>query len=968
MSHNSFIQKIANHIQSHYDLAKEELTVVFPNKRAAYYLRNAIKTCYQQTIWLPQMLSIEEAVTEWSGITLADSIDLIFELIDIDAELHKEQDSDLTVFGSQAAQMAKDFNEIDQYGIDAHHVFSYILENKRLEYWNFDEKNSNEKEIKYLQFFHSLYDYYLRLRMRLSAQNKGYYGMITRQLAELPEAELIQKTSAKRILFAGFNALTVTEERIINTLLRNNKAEILFDYDAYYLDDPNNEAGLFARRYRQDHPEWLKNGISNALSTEKKTIHIVAASGNTLQTKALQANLQNSQQDDSVVILADENLLIPVLNAIPDCGSFNGIKVSMGYPISKTPVNQFVKEYMSLRKRSPILRKVVIDGKESMVEGWYIWPVIRLMDLEIVKIIFPKVELAAYSQWKTQAVKNGKFVFGPNDINSIKGADSIQHFLNIVFSHYDIPSPQSVIQSVRTLLQYIANRIQDNDTLSGGVFLLNQLSEVEKTINRLTQIAERNHSYIKDINGLETLYRLLSSSANVKLNSKDTEGLQIMGLLETRNLDFKHVHLLSVNEGILPADKSQSSFIPHFIRRECGLTSYVEKQAVFAYHFYHLLQSGEDIHLYYNNLGESSGGEASRFILQIKHELAQNANIHIKEESFSCKAEPSVETIALAANKSTALERLHYLIEKKGISPSALSTYLICPLKYYLRYVAQIEDNSAEEEIGSNVIGTVIHDTLELLFADYQPIDGTPQIIDKALFDKVIAPQWEQKVDQAIAKNLPNGFPDVGFNYLNKTVIQQQLKSYLHFTSKQLAENNLVILETEGELQAMLHMEQGDCLFKGRTDRIDQWGSIYRVIDYKTGHVESADLKLPVRHQGANDLEYLKKLSEKGIQLLLYKYMYLKQYQNIKPKQVEAAIHGLRYGRNIEFVLTKAAPTKADSNVDATFLEGDRFLGDMEAMLAAVIAEMLDPQTPFMQAQDDKKCGYCEFKLICKRE
>ena len=181
MSHNTFTQRIAEHIQSHYDLRGQELTVVFPNKRAAFYLRNILKNSIQQTIWLPQMLSIEEAVSQWSGMMLVDNIDLLFELIDIDAELHKEQNSELSVFGSQAAQMAKDFDEIDQYDTNAQHLFRYVVENKKLEIWNFNEARSKEKELKYLQFFTSLYDYYVCLRERLLVKNKGYYGLITRQ-------------------------------------------------------------------------------------------------------------------------------------------------------------------------------------------------------------------------------------------------------------------------------------------------------------------------------------------------------------------------------------------------------------------------------------------------------------------------------------------------------------------------------------------------------------------------------------------------------------------------------------------------------------------------------------------------------------------------------------------------------------------------------------------------------------------
>ena len=326
-----------------------------------------------------------------------------------------------------------------------------------------------------------------------------------------------------------------------------------------------------------------------------------------------------------------------------------------------------------------------------------------------------------------------------------------------------------------------------------------------------------------------------------------------------------------------------------------------------------------------------------------------------------------METIALSAQKSNAMDRLHYIIEEKGLSPSALSTYLNCPLKYYLRYIAQIEDNSVEEDTGVNVIGTIIHDTLEFLFADYLPKDGKTQLVDKELFDKVIKPQWEQKLAHSIAKNLSNGLPDVGFNYLNRVTIEQQLKNYLNYTSKQLESGSLAILETEGELKTKLQTPHGDCLFYGRTDRIDRFKELIRVIDYKTGHVNSSDLKVPVHHQSESDLDYLKQIPEKALQLLLYKYMYLKENPNIAPEQVTAAIHGLKYANAIEFNLTKASPTKNDTDADIAFLEDDRFIPDMEALLQAVVGEMLETAIPFTQAEDDKKCSYCEFKLICKR-
>ena len=241
-------------------------------------------------------------------------------------------------------------------------------------------------------------------------------------------------------------------------------------------------------------------------------------------------------------------------------------------------------------------------------------------------------------------------------------------------------------------------------------------------------------------------------------------------------------------------------------------------------------------------------------------------------------------------------------------------------------------------------------------------------MINKKLFDECIKPQWEQKLAQSTAENTPNGFPDVGYNYLNHAIIEQQIKNYLNYISKVLETNTLAVLKTEGKLKTHLQTSKGDFIVRGFADRIDQFDGHIRVIDYKTGHVDSSNLKVPVRHQSETDLNYLKQIPEKALQLLLYKYMYLKENPNIAPEQVTAAIHGLKYANNIEFNLVKANPTKNDADADTTFLDDSTFIHDMDSMLKAVIDEMLDTEIPFVQAEDDKKCGYCDFKLICKRE
>ena len=305
------------------------------------------------------------------------------------------------------------------------------------------------------------------------------------------------------------------------------------------------------------------------------------------------------------------------------------------------------------------------------------------------------------------------------------------------------------------------------------------------------------------------------------------------------------------------------------------------------------------------------------------------------------------------------------MLQQKGLAPTSLSTYLACPLKFYLKYIAQIRDNNVDEEIGADVTGTIIHDCLEFLFADYLPKNGKEQIIGKELFDKTIMPQWEAKLEQSTAQNMPYGFSDVGFNYMKHVTIRQQLKNYLKFTSDQLKNNELVILETEGELKTTLPTVYGDCKFTGRTDRIDRWNGTIRVIDYKTGKVETKDLTVPLRKPEDDDLTFLKSIPEKALQLLLYEYMYLKENQQINKNQVGAEIHALKYANTIEFGLSHAKPKKSDNPLP--FLEGDSFIDDMETLLKAVVEEILDTELPFTQTKDEKKCRNCDFREMCKR-
>ena len=934
---SNFINSIALHIKEKYDLRKDELTVVFPNKRAAFYLRSKFKEIYNEDIWLPQMLSIEEAVTLWSGIRLVDAVDMLFELISIDSELCQKGNS-ISVFGNTASQMAKDFDEIDQYDVDAERLFSYIYDLKWLSTWNLNDSFTPEEE-DYLEFFKSLMRYYSRLRERLEQQGKGYYGMITRYLAGLPDDELEARTRNRTILFAGFNALTPTERSIVDKLYKTGHAEVIWDFDRYYVDDEHNEAGLFAREYiRRDVP-WKPTNFSNNLLSERKEIHLVKANGHTVQAKALQSLLQVEESPDVSVILADEKLIIPVLNAIPDSERYDRVNVSMGYPLRQTALDHLIAEFFTLHCK----------GRKVKEEGWYLWPIVRILDSELVQTIFNNDEIKELDQYVRAITKRSLYIYKEADFAQYCHSQDLQEFMRLLLDDRKEQPLEVWIDSLRDLLVFVANKIQRSEKDNDMGFLLNQVSEAGKVVNRLKDIMERYPKYVASLDELEILYRLVSSGISIKLSGSTTTGLQLMGLLEARNLDFNTFYMVGVNEGILPAGKSYNSFIPYNIRKEFHLPDDHEKQAVYAYHFYRQLQGAKKMYFIYNTNDSDNGSEPSRFLLQLKHELAtRNPQIKIIEESFVNVTDPGSTPRLLTVNKNDeimalVMRKIQPEQERYALAPTSLSAYIQCPFKFCLKHLLRIDDNSAQEDTQSNTIGNVVHKTLQSLFNDYC---GT--IISPLLFEKVIKPTINKKKEEVIQEYFAQGLPEVGYNYLNKLNINKLLSNFIRYEEKELDGHEVSIVGVERLLSTTIEVDGTTCCISGTADRIDCCDGITRIIDYKTGEVDEAEVKVP------QDVESLRDIPEKAIQLLIYKYLYLKN--NPQPhSNVSAAIFGLR-SRQVCFEL----------EVENEALNQD-FISTMEELLATAFRSLMDRSEPFSQPTDKKikPCRFCDFKTIC---
>lgn len=908
----AFIKKISDYITGHYELTKENITIVFPNKRAALQFRTELALTIKSNFRVPQILSIQQAMEEWSGLQLIDNIDVIFALIKMNQE-----------FFSYAAQMAKDFDEIDQYGVDAEKLFNHLKDAKEIEEWNLSLENGVESN--YLKFFASLLTYYNNLRDTLQKNEQGYYGLITSKIASFDDATLNKCIQDRKIIFAGFNALTSTEENIIVRMVRNNNAVILWDLDKYYFEDEKQEAGYFARKFFKKYPNIEKNFISDNFFTQEKKINVISVSGNAVQTNALQLKLKKKTENESdkqVIVLADESLLIPVLNAIPE--SNGNIKVTMGYPFDKTVVYHFVEQWFKYQ-----------NSLSDDDNKYYLWSLVRLCNSDFIKLIFNGLEYDKLNNWLMAKAKDSVYYFNKSDLKEFEKHKQLFDFIDIVTKKWK--NAKDCILSLNDILILSIVKLEKDN-----YFVKNQISVAGRIANRIDLLLNKYSDYIKVVD-LQMLYAQIASQMSINLQG-DKDGLQIMGLLETRNLDFDIIHFLSVNEGILPQNKNNNSLIPYDLRKAYGLPTYDQQQAVYAYHFYRLLQNAKEINLYYNNIADLSGmGEPSRFIRQLEYEYAKDNN-KVKLEHLQYKS-PSINdkhgTIEIAKTDKI-LEKIH------SLSPTSIGVYLRCPLQFYWKNIERIEDKSPDEEIQVNVVGSIIHASLD----NFYKLFGK-ELISLALLDAMYKKHFDECYQKSLIDNgFANGLPETGFNYLNKTVIENMLKNFFIYEKKFLETGiQLSIIDTEVELNKEIDIHGYKVKLHGFADRIDKVNDEIRIIDYKTGKVNPYDVKIGIKN------DRITSMAEKSIQLLMYKYLYLHNNHDINPDLIKPGIIGfqkLSHGvYNLEINESHDLSTSFEDTCEKYFNE--------------FMEELFNKDIPFGQTEDTKNCSFCDFKNICKR-
>ena len=943
----AFIQNIIDYIFKNYDLSKDIVEVVFPNKRASIHFKRQIVSQLSKTSWMPITSSVQQAMEKWSGLHLVDSLDVALELMSINDKDANNKVLKQNFFGL-ASQMAKDFDEIDQYNVDAKNLFESLNEVKIIENYTFSEytlsnEDSYKAQSKYLHFFSSLINYYSALRLNLFSRKVGYYGMITRCLSELPTDELVKRIDGKKIVFAGFNALTTTEEDVVVRLVENGNAVMLWDLDEYYINDKKQEAGRFANDFFAKHRNLAgkkdydneHHGISfigNALSTAEKEINVISVSGSSVQANALQ--LMMEKRENSVVVLADEALLIPTLNSLPD--SVGEINVTMGYPFANTPLYGFIDQIFRFQHS-------LSDSKIDL------WPLASFCDADFIKLVFNGKDYDSLMSWLKDKQSSSDLSLHVKDFSSIGISDDNQEdgasedlarFLTLSSTKW-IDS-KDCIENLKSILRVSLQKIKDE-----SYFVKNQISVAGKVLNKVESLIKKYDSV--EILDLQMLILQIGREMSIAMKG-EADGLQVMGLLETRNLDFDVVNMLSVNEGVIPKNKNSNSLIPYDVRKYYNLPTYNQQQAVYAYHFYRLLHNAKKINLFYNSLSDSSGmGEPSRFIRQIEYELVKK-NPKVKLQHFQYKS----PIINLKSNIISVDKDDTMLKKITKLSPTSISTYLRCSLQYYWKYIMNINCDEVNEEIQMNVIGSIIHNTLDELYRNF----GN-EIVTESKFLEVRNQYLDKCYQNALRNNnFRNGLPKTGFNSIIASVIDTMISRFLDNEHNIVKENSLRILCTEKELSFHLNNVE----LHGFADRIDLLNDKLRVIDYKTGSVNPYDVSI------SGNAQQLQDMHDKSIQLIMYKYLFIKMLNSNTLGLDEALIAHIEEESIVPGIiaLQKMSNGVFELKVNNADLAND-FEAQCDIMFEQLISDIFDKNNPFTQTDDIKVCGYCSFRNICKR-
>ena len=935
---DKFINKIAKRIYDTKQHQLEELNIVLPSKRAGTFFKQALSDLSDAPLWMPKIYSIEEWLEELSGFTIIDKTQLLFEMYVSYQNVFPENERDsFEAFLKWAPMLLTDFNDIDSYFDQPQKLFNYIHQAKKIEAWTPLGGEPSEMVKNYLHFWELMGLLFTDFKARLKEQNIAFQGMAYRKASDHVSKWIAKNKPLKSsVYYLGFNAMNPCEAHIMQTLIAENIAEVFWDADEYYLKDKKQEAGKYLRQYQQ-WPEFENRDFNWVCSELKKpkNINVYGVPKGVAQAQLAGSLLdksisKNQELKDVALVLADEKLLLPVLEFLPN--SIDKLNITMGNSLRNFHLYAFFDAFFQLH----INREKLSGDKTKFYyqDLFKIWQHPAFQNLGGIKSL---------EKLKSDIQKQNLSFPTKEDVLSYCESD-ILPWIKALLS-YQNSNPFSIIDNALKLTALIKDEIIVQGRKNS--LDLEPLFAFAKLFNQIKNLQDK-YGFIQ---GLKTLHHLFQQSAkieNISFFGEPLSGLQLMGMLETRNLDFEHVILLSANEGFLPTGKSDNSFIPFDIRREAGLPTYMDKDAVFAYHFYRLAQRCKSLTLVYNTETDAlSSGEKSRFITQLENELQLKYPKEIKfNEEILSHPLKKVEPKELSIIKDEVIkERLKEIATKNGFSPSSLNTYKNCPIQFYYEKILKIKDpDGIEETIEANTLGTVVHRALECFYRPYL----NRQIKTEDL--KAMLPEIPSKLNAIFQEEFKSGTFNKGKNKLIYTVAEQFLLSFIKKELKLVSKGNEIHINgLEKDLKSEIRIEGVDFTVKlnGNADRVDKINGQLRIIDYKTGKVEVNELQ-------ADDMRKLirEKKFNKGFQLYFYAYMYQKMY----PEQ-ELLEAGIISFRSLKKGFLPAG-FKEEGKVNK--LLNSNLLDDFETEFKDLLKEIFNPNIPFEHKNRKEPCRFCD--------
>lgn len=955
----TFLKQVAHDLYNKTEGNFTKVAIVFPNKRASLFFNEYLAQESDRPIWSPTYVSISELFRQSSDLSIADPIKLVCDLYKVfqKATGSKETLDDFYFWGEM---LIADFDDADKNMADTHALFSNLKDlNELMDNYDFLEEGQKEA---LSQFFHNfsinqvtelkqrfismwnvLGDIYAEYKALLESQSIAYEGMLYRQVIEQLDVEALPYN---KYIFVGFNVLNKVEHTLFKKLNEAGKAMFYWDYDTFYLNKTPHEAGEFIRRNLRDFPSELPASFFDTLNQPKEVTFIESPTENGQVRYLPQWIRENltSQEKETAVVLCNEALLQPVLHALPD--NVKHINITMGFPLSQTPAYSFVNALMELH-----------TSGYNPNNGRYLFAeVISVLKHPYTRQLSPEAE-----KLEQTLTRDNRFYPLPSELKQ-------DNVLELLFTprrnNLDLCSMLSeALKEVAVIYQQQAASHSD----AFDQLYRESLFKTYTLVNRFHTLIESKELNVQAGTFQRLLTRVMSSSS-IPFHGEPAIGMQVMGVLETRNLDFRHLIMLSVNEGQLPKAGGDSSFIPYNLRKAFGMTTIDHKIAVYAYYFYRLMQRAEKVTLVYNTATDGiNRGELSRFMLQFLIEWGYP----VLRKQLEAAQSPQSSAPIIIEKTPDVMERMKSVFDfrsnpKALISPSALNCYLDCPLKFYYKYVALL---SAPDEVTADIdsakFGSIFHYAAEHIYKDLTAHGKliSRENLETLLKDEVRLQTYVDNGFKELFFNLPpNEQPEYnGIQLINSAVIvkyiQQLLRNdlrYAPFTfvgSEQRIFENIEICTSTGDIQSRIG---------GIIDRIDSKGESLRIVDYKTGG--DADTPANVQSLFIPD----KKRSNYVFQTFLYASIVCKKLREKNDSRLVAPallyIHRAA-SENYSPVIQMGEPRKPKEPVD-NFAQ---YEGDFRENLKTLLKDIFNPDISFTQTEIEDKCAYCDFKALCKK-